>query len=69
MAKITFREDRCKGCKLCISICPKNIITMSTKLNIKGHHSASITADKMKECLGCAACAKMCPDSVITVEK
>ncbi len=69
MPKVTFREDRCKGCKQCISVCPKNIITMSNKLNIKGHHPATVTADKMKDCIGCASCARMCPDCVITVEK
>ena len=69
MLKVTFREDRCKGCKLCISVCPKKIITMSTRLNIKGHHPATISADKMKDCIGCASCAKMCPDCVIKVEK
>ncbi len=23
MAKVTFREERCKGCGLCIEVCPK----------------------------------------------
>jgi len=26
MARVTFREDRCKGCGLCIHVCPKQII-------------------------------------------
>ena len=26
MAKVTFREERCKGCGLCIEVCPKKII-------------------------------------------
>ncbi|QAT41328.1 4Fe-4S dicluster domain-containing protein [Clostridium sp. JN-9] len=69
MAKVTFREERCKGCGNCVVVCPKKIISFSEKLNIKGYHSATITEEKMKECIACAFCARMCPDCVITVEK
>lgn len=69
MAKVIFRDERCKGCGHCIDVCPKKIITFSEKLNIKGYHSASVTEERMKDCIGCASCAKMCPDCVITVEK
>jgi 2-oxoglutarate ferredoxin oxidoreductase subunit delta len=69
MSKVTFREERCKGCELCISVCPKKIISFADKLNAKGYHPATITDDKMKDCIGCASCARICPDCVITVEK
>ncbi len=69
MAKVSFREERCKGCSQCIIACPKKIITFSEKLNEKGYHPATVTEDKMKDCIGCASCARMCPDLVITVEK
>ena len=29
MAKLTFREDLCKGCGLCVSACPKKILELS----------------------------------------
>ena len=29
MAKLTFREDVCKGCGLCVSVCPKKILALS----------------------------------------
>lgn len=69
MAKVTFREDRCKGCGNCIVVCPKKIISFSDKLNVKGYHPAIIAEEKMKDCIACASCAKMCPDVVIKVEK
>lgn len=69
MARVSFREDRCKGCGLCIDVCPKDIISFSDKLNLKGYHPATVTEDKMEKCIGCAACGRMCPDCVITVEK
>ena len=38
MFKVTFREERCKGCGLCIDTCPKKIIFESNKLNEKGYY-------------------------------
>lgn len=67
--KVTFREERCKGCGHCIAACPKKIIIFADKLNVKGYHPATVTDDKMSECVACASCAKICPDYVITVEK
>jgi 2-oxoglutarate ferredoxin oxidoreductase subunit delta len=68
MAKVTFREERCKGCGLCIHVCPRRIIRENPeKLNIKGYYPAEIT--DMNKCIGCAFCATICPDCVITVEK
>ena len=67
-AKVTFDSDRCKGCELCTTVCPKHIVVMDTAVtNRKGYHPA--TVKEMELCIGCASCAKMCPDSVITVEK
>lgn len=68
MAKLTFDVDRCKGCGLCVTACPKHIVALSTSvLNVKGYHPAEIT--DQAACIGCAFCATMCPDCVITVEK
>ncbi len=68
MAKVVFHEERCKGCKLCTTVCPKKIVIMkSDKLNQKGFHPAGV--DEMDKCIGCAFCATICPDCVIEVEK
>lgn len=68
MAKVTFNENICKGCQLCASVCPKNIIVMAAdRINAKGYHPA--TVEKMEECIGCTNCALICPDCVITVER
>lgn len=64
---VTFLEERCKGCELCLSVCPRDIIVMRAETNAKGYHPA--TVERMDECTGCASCARMCPDSVITVER
>ncbi len=67
-AKLTFNEDRCKGCGLCTVVCPKKIVALNDKVtNIKGYHPAYCI--DISQCIACASCAKMCPDSIITVEK
>ncbi len=68
MAFVSFRVDRCKGCSLCVAVCPRKIIQLQQDtLNAKGFHPAGIK--QMDRCIGCAACAIMCPDSVIEVER
>jgi len=68
LAKLTFREELCKGCGLCVGACPKQILSLSnTRLNQKGYAPVELT--KPEECIGCAFCATMCPDCVITVER
>ena len=68
MPEAIFSENRCKGCGLCVSVCPKKIIKLDTnRVNIKGYYPAII--NNTAECIGCANCAKICPDSVITVKK
>ena len=68
MAKVTFDEERCKGCGLCVPVCPRQIVVIqTTKLNSKGLHPAWV--EKQDQCIGCAFCAIMCPDQVIEVER
>ena len=67
-AVLTFDKDRCKGCELCVAICPKHILALDEKtVNRKGYHPAALTDPE--QCVACASCARMCPDSVITVER
>ncbi len=68
MSKVTFDKDRCKGCGLCVTACPKKIIRLSeSELNAKGFYPAEIV--DQEACIACAFCATMCPDVVIRVEK
>lgn len=70
MAKVIFEVNRCKGCKLCTEVCPKNIVVMlQDQINEKGFHPAGILEEDMDKCIGCAFCATICPDCVITVMK
>ncbi len=66
MAKGTIKinNERCKGCMLCMSVCPKQCIELSTDFNKKGYFFVEIVNDK---CTGCSLCAIMCPDIAIEV--
>ena len=68
MAKVTFNDDLCKGCGLCVNACPRKILALEkVRLNTKGYHPA-VCVDP-DQCVGCAFCAVQCPDSAITVER
>ncbi|WP_026487418.1 4Fe-4S dicluster domain-containing protein [Caldanaerobius polysaccharolyticus] len=67
--KVTFKQDLCKGCELCTTVCPVKIVKMSDKLNAKGYHPSTVDEADMPKCIGCAFCAMICPDCAIEVER
>mgnify|MGYP006288282937 CR=1 FL=1 len=67
MSHVKFREERCKGCLLCTTVCPCEIIIPSERFNRQGFKVVEIRSGEMENCKGCAFCAQICPDNVITV--
>ena len=67
MSRITVSVERCKGCLLCTTVCPVEIIRQSESINQQGYKVAEVPADSMDKCTGCASCATMCPDLAIEV--
>jgi NAD-dependent dihydropyrimidine dehydrogenase PreA subunit len=68
MAKglVIIDEDRCKGCGLCVSVCPKRVLQLAEgRFNAKGYRPVEVIAPEA--CTGCARCAVICPDVVFTV--
>ena len=57
--------DGCKGCGLCVSVCPKNVLEISDKVNTKGYFPAYQA--RPEDCITCALCCTMCPDVAIAI--
>lgn len=64
MAKAKADVEKCKGCRMCIDVCPKGAIKPLTIVNKKGYEIIEVDEEK---CVGCGACYKMCPDYVYEV--
>lgn len=68
MSYIIVDENYCKGCSLCVEVCPEKIIRLSQdKLTQKGYRPAELFDPE--KCTACTQCALMCPDVAITVVK
>ncbi len=62
---IEIDREFCKGCEICISFCPKDVIHLSDKLNPAGYLPA--TFETNGECTGCGICALVCAEVAIEV--
>ena len=52
----------CKGCSLCVHICPKKVLELD---EVRGK---SVVA-RPDDCIGCRQCENICPDMAITVKE
>jgi len=62
-ATVTIDIETCKGCVLCIPVCPPKVLEMSTAVNVRGYRYPLL----LEGCTGCELCAKICPDFCIDV--
>lgn len=64
---IVVDNERCKGCGVCVPVCPTDVILLNKEVNAKGYHYAYM--ENPSVCIGCSSCGIVCPDGVITVYK
>jgi 2-oxoglutarate ferredoxin oxidoreductase subunit delta len=63
---LEIAADRCKGCGLCVDVCPKHVLALDqTVVNPLGYHPVRLT--DAAACTSCALCARICPDAVYSV--
>ncbi len=64
---IKINSEYCKGCGLCLEVCPKNVLALGTAMNSRGQHTAHPA--NAGECIGCLQCADICPDTAIEIDE
>ncbi|EHM12972.1 ferredoxin [Jonquetella anthropi DSM 22815] len=58
--KVLVNAGWCKGCGLCVSVCPKKVLALNERVK-----SEPVNQD---DCIGCHQCDFICPDLAITVQ-
>jgi 2-oxoglutarate ferredoxin oxidoreductase subunit delta len=61
---VDIEVDLCKGCDLCVVVCPEDVLEMTDQINVKGWPVVELVRSG---CTGCGLCARACPDGVFTV--
>ncbi|MFA7672030.1 MAG: 4Fe-4S dicluster domain-containing protein [Sphaerochaetaceae bacterium] len=68
MNTVKVKENECKGCEICISVCPKSALILSKKINLLGYNYVEFLEDK--GCTACSLCFLNCPEfGALTVYK
>ena len=61
--------ERCKGCNLCVELCPRNVLEPSPQTNSKGYHYPQIREGHEGDCVHCEFCTMICPEfAIFTLE-
>lgn len=60
-------ERCCKGCGLCLTVCPKKVLEISKQVNSSGFFPAVMAREE--DCTYCGLCCTICPDVAITIEE
>ena len=63
--KVVVNTERCKGCTLCVEVCPKKILSPAAGMNKRGVHPVEAVQPEL--CIGCGLCTVICPDCAITI--
>jgi len=69
--EIHIIDERCKQCRLCIELCPKEVLQESEKVNEKGYHLPEVIEkpEEGKICVACGICEIACPEYAIWVKE
>ena len=66
MNRLHLNEKYCKGCMICVEVCPKKAVKSSGRINSRGYVLPE--EDDMSRCTGCRLCELVCPDFAIAIE-
>ena len=66
MIEIVINLDYCKGCNICVAVCPKEVLRPSNQISAKGYVLPE--AVNLEACTYCKLCEIVCPDLAIAVK-
>lgn len=55
-ANLIIKPELCKGCKICVAFCPKQVLAMENE---------KVKAVDIEKCIKCGLCELRCPDYAI----
>ena len=67
MNRLWIDERYCKGCLICVDVCPTNALKASEEINAKGFILP--TENDIIRCKACGLCELICPDFAIAIEE
>jgi ferredoxin len=56
---IVVHERACRGCELCVDVCPTNVFTFDTAKRL-------CKVEHPEDCIACLSCGYLCPSHAIT---
>ena len=63
--EIIIDDQFCKGCNLCLEVCPRKVFVKSSKRSRAGYSMPQ--AAELEKCAVCLLCEMTCPDLALTV--
>jgi 2-oxoglutarate ferredoxin oxidoreductase subunit delta len=65
MPNIEINPKWCKGCYICVDVCPRKVLEIDQTTFQKGRHPVLVAHPE--DCTICRQCELLCPDLAITV--
>ena len=61
MVTMTIREEACRGCEMCVDVCPTDVLSFSAE-------SRKAEVLRVEDCIACLSCSYLCPSGAISHE-
>jgi 2-oxoglutarate ferredoxin oxidoreductase subunit delta len=67
MPTIIVNPEWCKGCYICVELCPRKVLDVDPSAFVHGFHPVVVV--RPEDCSVCRQCELLCPDLAIMVEE